>query len=326
MLRCHQLEHNWDRLNPRSRWHSGACPQPCSAPQACHPGHCQCPFGSLATPGFPAALLSSTVFPKARADLGLRSWEMAGGMRQGDGGRAGGAQRAFPSAHGPQHSLHLQSLAPSILEPPQQKPPLCRPKKAEAPVPICGWGSWGRRKLPGDTCPEAAAWRDWKGWAGGGGIHGRHQSPLRVDSRPLPAHSLCQLTDELFSSVAQSCLTLCDPMDCSTPGLPVHHQLPEFTQTHVLGVGDAIQPSHRLSSPSPPAFNLSQHQGLFQWVGSSHQVAKGLEFPLQHQSLQWTFRTLSIQDSNEYSELLKEIKPVGKEVDCGPKEDIKAAC
>ena len=67
-----------------------------------------------------------------------------------------------------------------------------------------------------------------------------------------------------FSSVTQSCLTLCDPMDCSMPGLPVHHQLPEFTQTHVHRVGDAIQPSHPLSSPSPPAFNLSHHQGLFQ--------------------------------------------------------------
>ena len=67
-----------------------------------------------------------------------------------------------------------------------------------------------------------------------------------------------------FSSVAQSCLTLCDPMNCSMPGLPVHHQLPESTQTHVHRVGDAIQPSHPLLSPSPPAFNLSQHQGLFQ--------------------------------------------------------------
>ena len=94
-----------------------------------------------------------------------------------------------------------------------------------------------------------------------------------------------------FSSVAQSCPTLCDPMDCSTPGLPVHHQLPEFTQTHVHWVGDAIQPSHPLLSPSPPAFNLSQHQGLFQWVSSSNQVAKVLEFQLQHQSFQWIFRT-----------------------------------
>ena len=95
-----------------------------------------------------------------------------------------------------------------------------------------------------------------------------------------------------FSSVAQSCLTLCDPMDGSTPGFPVHHQLPELTQTHVHCVGDAIQPSHPLLSPSPPTtFNLSQPQGLFQWVGFSHQMAKVLEFQLQHQSFQWIFRT-----------------------------------
>ena len=83
-----------------------------------------------------------------------------------------------------------------------------------------------------------------------------------------------------FSSVAQSCPTLCDPMNCCTPGLPVHHQLPEFTQTHVHRVSDAMQPSHSLSSPSPPAPNPSQHQGLFQWVNSSHEVAKVLEFQL----------------------------------------------
>ena len=95
----------------------------------------------------------------------------------------------------------------------------------------------------------------------------------------------------VFSSVAQSCPTLCDPMNYSTPGLPVHHQLPEFTQIHVHQVGDAIQPSHPLSFPSPPAPNPSQHQGLFQWVNSSHQVAKVLEFQFQHQSFQWIFRT-----------------------------------
>ena len=94
-----------------------------------------------------------------------------------------------------------------------------------------------------------------------------------------------------FSSVTQSCPTLCDPMNHSMPGLPVHHQIPEFTQTHVHQVGDAIQPSHPLSSPSPPALNLSQHQGLFQWVNSSHQVARVLEFQLQHQSFQWTPRS-----------------------------------
>jgi len=94
-----------------------------------------------------------------------------------------------------------------------------------------------------------------------------------------------------FSSVSHSCLTLCDSLDCSTPGLPVHHQLPEFTQTHVHSVGDAIQPSYPLTSTSPPTFNLSQHQGLFQWVSSSHQVAKVLDFQLQHQSFWWMFRT-----------------------------------
>ena len=89
-----------------------------------------------------------------------------------------------------------------------------------------------------------------------------------------------------FSSVAQSCLTLCDPMNRSTPGLPVHHQLPEFTQTHVHWVSDAIQPSHPLSSPSPPGPNPSQHQSLLQWVNSLREVAKVLEFQLQHHSLQ----------------------------------------
>ena len=94
-----------------------------------------------------------------------------------------------------------------------------------------------------------------------------------------------------FSSVPQLCPILCDPMDCSTPGFPVYHQLPEFTHTHAHWVGDAIQPSHPLSSPSPSTFNLSQHQSLFKWVSSSHQVAKVLEFQLQHQSFQWIFRT-----------------------------------
>ena len=99
-----------------------------------------------------------------------------------------------------------------------------------------------------------------------------------------------------FSSVTQSCPTLCDPMNCSMLDLPGHHQLLEFTQTHVHWVGDVIQPSHPLSSPSPPTFNLSQHQGLFKWVSSLHQVAKVLEFQLQHQSFQWTPRTDLLQD------------------------------
>ena len=93
-----------------------------------------------------------------------------------------------------------------------------------------------------------------------------------------------------LSSVAQSCPTLCDPMDCSMPGLPVHHQLPEVAQTHVHRVSEVIQPSHPLLSPSPPAFNLSQHQGLFQWVSSYIMWPK-----------YWSF---SISPSNEYSELI----------------------
>ena len=94
-----------------------------------------------------------------------------------------------------------------------------------------------------------------------------------------------------FSSIAQSYPTLCNPMDYSMPSFTVHHQLPELTQTHVHWVSDTIQLSHPLSSPCPPAFYLSQHQGIFKWVSSSHQVAKVLEFQLQYQSFQWMFRT-----------------------------------
>ena len=94
-----------------------------------------------------------------------------------------------------------------------------------------------------------------------------------------------------WSEVAQLFPTLCDPMNRSMPGLPVYHQLPEFTQTHVHRVSYAMQPSHPLSSPSPPAPNPSQHHSLFQWVNSSHEVAKVLEFQLQHQSFQRIFRT-----------------------------------
>ena len=97
------------------------------------------------------------------------------------------------------------------------------------------------------------------------------------------------ISSVLFSSVIRSCLTLCDPMDCSTTGFPV--QLLEPTQTHVRWVSDAIQSYYPLPSPSPPAFILSQHQGLLKWVSSLHQVAKVLEFQLQHQSFQWIFRT-----------------------------------
>ena len=100
------------------------------------------------------------------------------------------------------------------------------------------------------------------------------------------------------SSVQFSCSVVYDslhPMDCSFPGFPVHHQLRELAQTHVCWVGDVIQSSHPLSSPFPPAFNLSQHQGLFQWVYSSHQVAKLLEFQLQHQSFQWIAGLISFR-------------------------------
>ena len=99
------------------------------------------------------------------------------------------------------------------------------------------------------------------------------------------------LKNPQFSSLTQSGRTLCDPMNCSMPGLPVHHQLPELMQTHDHRFGDATQPSHPLSSPSPPDPNPSQHQGLFQWVNSSHEVAKILELQLQHQSFQRTPRT-----------------------------------
>ena len=106
---------------------------------------------------------------------------------------------------------------------------------------------------------------------------------LQTVTVPMKLNDTCSLEEKLwqlqFSSVAQSCLTLFDPMNHSTPGLPVHHQLLEFTQTHVHRVGDAIQPSHPLSSPSP-APNPSQHQSLFQWFSSSHEVAKVLEFQL----------------------------------------------
>ena len=122
------------------------------------------------------------------------------------------------------------------------------------------------------------------------------QFPLWLPTLEKPRH--CGYADKYlnsyyqFSSVTQSCPTLCDPMDCSMPGLPVHHQLPELVQTHVHRVGHAIQPPHSLSPLSSPAFSLSQHQGLFQWVSSSHHVAKILE------------RHLSISPSNEYSGLI----------------------
>ena len=129
-----------------------------------------------------------------------------------------------------------------------------------------------------------------EGFTGGAGVKNLPASAGDTGDSSLIPDSWAYLNlhqSVQFSSVTQSCLTLCDPMDCSMPGLPVHHQLPELTQTHVHWVSDGIQPSHPLSSPSPPAFNLSQHQDLLKWVSSSHQVAKVLAFQHQHQSFQW---------------------------------------
>ena len=109
----------------------------------------------------------------------------------------------------------------------------------------------------------------------------------------MDVYTTVKLLDHIsqFSSVAQSCPTLCDPTNCRTPGLPVHHHLPEFTQTHVHRISDAIQPSHPLLSPSLPAPKLSQHQSLFQWVISLPEVARVPEFQLQHHFFQRTPRT-----------------------------------
>ena len=106
-------------------------------------------------------------------------------------------------------------------------------------------------------------------------------------------HTHTHIYMSIYISLVQSLSrpTLCDPTDCRMPGLPVHHQFPELTQTHVHHVSDAIQTSHPMLSPFPYTFNLSQHQGLCKWVSSSHQVAKILEIQLQHQSFQWIFRT-----------------------------------
>ena len=105
-----------------------------------------------------------------------------------------------------------------------------------------------------------------------------------ITAQHLPLLNSTSFSPVLSSVQSLSHVRLCNPMDCSTPGFLVHHQILEFTQTHDHWIGDVIQPSHPLSSPSPTAFNLSQHQGLFKWVSSSHQVAKVLEFQLQHQS------------------------------------------
>ena len=153
-------------------------------------------------------------------------------------------------------------------------------------------GCFGRRTRTqtGDvkTGPHVGRWLREEGQRGAGQA-GREVDVMRTQSN---AHTWegspkgRMFMPVQLSSATHSCPTLCNPTDCSTPGLPVHHLFPEFAQTHAYRVGDAIQPSHPLSSPSPPTFNLSQHQGLFRRVSSSHQVAKVLEFHPQQQSFQ----------------------------------------
>ena len=124
-----------------------------------------------------------------------------------------------------------------------------------------------------------------------------HPSSLKIKSRFKREGTYVYLWLLYGSSVQSFSQTLCNPMDCSMPSLPVHHQLPEFIQIYVHWVCDAIQQSHLLSSPSLPIFNISQHQGLFKWVSSSHQVAKVLEFQLQYQSFQWKSGLISLAGS-----------------------------
>ena len=119
---------------------------------------------------------------------------------------------------------------------------------------------------------------------------------FRVDYHFSPKWSTKDQIYPTISSVAQSCPTLCDHMDYNTPGFPPQHQLPKVAQTHVHQISDDIQPTDPRSSPSPPSFSLFQHQGLFKWVSSSHQVAKVLAFQLQHQSFQWIFRVDFLED------------------------------
>ena len=146
-----------------------------------------------------------------------------------------------------------------------------------------GGGRWDRKEGEGEEIPEEEkeeARKQKKVCSHS--VNSSHFLSLVGDRECGKKDIFCpaQFSSVQFSSVAQSCPTLCDPMNHSTPGLPTHHQLPEFTQTHVHRVGDDIQPSRPLSSPSPLAPNPSQHQSLFQWVNSLHEVAKVLEFQL----------------------------------------------
>ena len=141
-------------------------------------------------------------------------------------------------------------------------------------------------------------------------IHNKQMVEVFISGRMSKQH-VTYTFNQIFSSVQFSCSVMSDslwPHEPQHASLTVHHQLLEFTQTHVHWVGDAIQPFHPLLSPSPPALNLSQHQGLFQWVKSLHQVAKVLEFQLQHQSFQWTPRTYLRRRNSEYMWLCQKVR------------------
>ena len=170
-----------------------------------------------------------------------------------------------------------------VLEKTLESPLDCREIKPASPKGNQSWIFMGRTDAEAEAPivwpPDAKNWligkdpdagKDW-GQGGEGDGRGLDGCMLSLISHYFSVQ---------FSSIAQLCSTLWDPMNHSTPGLPVHHQLLEFMQTHIHRVGDEIQPSHPLSSPSPPAPNPSQHQSLFQWVNSSHEVAKVLEFQL----------------------------------------------
>ena len=177
------------------------------------------------------------------------------------------------------HHLGIAGEAPPL-------PPLYPPTSGTSCLHIC-WDRWCILRWPWLCFWKAVAEpQKTLGFLVSGGEEFNLGPGTRLDCSELLCNKVFQ-----FNSLTKSCPTLFNPMTHSTPGLPVHHQLLEFTQTHVHRVSDAIQPSHPLSSPSPPAPNPSQYQGLFQWVNSSHEVAKVLEFQLQHESFQWTPRT-----------------------------------
>ena len=188
----------------------------------------------------------------------------------------------------PSYTSHFRASSPSCHDQVGQRGPWEWGIQFLCDIPTIPRPNWGRTAtITSSEKPTMAESQSW--------LQRRHCQSLTQLSRAglfreLLVNSV-QFSSVQFSSVTQSCLTLCNPMNCSMPGLLVHHQLTESSQTHVHRVDDAIQPSHPLLSPSPPILNLSQHQGLFKWVSSSHQVAKVLKFQLQHQSFQRTPRT-----------------------------------